>query len=347
MSDGLPERRGRSTAELGRRAVVRGLGAAAGLLVAGRLWPPALAWAGPGDHKVKRVEPGRLGVTLYLELENAPFPFEGKPYGDATVAVFVPRHFRMRGNRVDTILHFHGHKNTVAKALRVYQLREQVYDSRQNAILVVPQGPINTRDSSGGKLDQPGGLLRFLTELRQTLQTRAAGRALSRRQRLSRRARIGTLVVSAHSGGYRVTARCLTHGGYEVSEVYLFDSLYGDVGMYRDWIAARRSVRDWRKTHKLIDYYATDRPQARSRELMAELDRLGIAYLHEEREGQLTRGELVQGRAIFINSTRGHRGVIFKTNALRDCLYASRLKRYVGTDWFRRPGAPRRIDRRP
>ena len=171
---------------LSRRTVVSGLGAATGLWAAARLWPPAAALAGPHDHKVTRVERGRLGVTFYFEMENGPFPFEGKPYDDATTAVFVPRHFKVRSNKIDTVLHFHGHKNTVAKALRVYQLREQVYDSRQNAILVVPQGPIDARDSSGGKLDRPKGLLRFLTEVRQTLQTRKVNRALGRRRIPSR-----------------------------------------------------------------------------------------------------------------------------------------------------------------
>ena len=295
---------------------------------------------------VREIKRGRLGWTIWLELENGPFPAPGARYKDATTAVFVPRHFRIPKDRqIDTVLHFHGHGNTVAKAFDRYELREQVYDSRQNCILVVPQGPVNATDSCGGKLDEEGGLIRFLTEVRKTLQTKTVRKALGKAA-LPANARIGTLCISAHSGGYRVTARCLQHGGYPVSEVYLFDALYGDEVMYADWLAATKDLHDWRRSHKLINFYATRRPTKCSKILMKLLDERGVAWLHEEKEGDLTRDQLCKGRAIFINSRLNHRTVVFRHNTLRDCLYASRLDRYMGTDWFDRKKQPRRIDAR-
>jgi hypothetical protein len=309
----------------------------------------AAAPAGLGDivaGRVRDIDRGRLGTTLWLELANGPFPYKGARFKDATTAVFVPRHFRVPKDRqIDTVLHFHGHDNTVAKAFDRYELREQVYDSRQNCILVLPQGPVNAKDSSGGKLDQPGGLLRFLTELRKTIQTRPVAKALGKAA-LPGGARIGTLCVSAHSGGYRVTARCLEAGGYPISEVYLFDALYGDEVAYAEWLAATKDSRDWRTSRKLVNFYCTKRPTHHSKVLMSELAKRGVSYLHEEKEGELTRQQLIKGRAIFIRTPLNHRSVVFRHNTLRDCLYASRLDRYEGTDWFERKKQPRRIDQR-
>ena len=160
-----------------RRDLLTRLGAG-GIVAGASLWLPRAAWGSEPEGKVRRVERSAIGTTLWLELEHGPFPYRDKPYTDATTAVFVPRHFRVREHRIDTVLHFHGHEATVPRVLQGFALREQLFDSRQNAILVVPQGPVNARDSSGGKLDRPDGLLRFLTEVRQTLQSPAARRAM-------------------------------------------------------------------------------------------------------------------------------------------------------------------------
>ena len=327
-----------------RRALLTRLGAA-GIVAGASLWAPRSAHAGPTTGKLLRTEDSRHGTTLWLELNAGPFPFRGKPYTDATTAVFVPAHYRVQRGRVDTVLHFHGHEATVPRVLSGFALREQLFDSKQNAILVVPQGPVNARDSSGGKLDRRGGLRRYLTELRRTLQTPAVREALGPAA-LPSRARIGTLVVSAHSGGYRVVSRCLRHGGYDVSEVYLFDALFGQLRYFLDWIVATKDEASWRRRHKLVSYYARKEVTARSLELMEQLRAAGISFLHEHREGRLSRRQLTKGRAIFIRSRQGHSGAAFKTNALRDCLFASRLQRLVPTDWFDQKRGPRPIDRR-
>lgn len=340
-ASGLGPRDGRWTRRDWLWATALGVGGA----LVGPLLPRPAGAAGPAG-RVRDVERSGIGWTFWLELENSLFPAPGSKYTDNTVAVFVPKHWRVpKSRRIDTVLHFHGHRNTIRKALDRYDLRAQVYDSRQNCILVLPQGPVNAEDSDGGKLDEPGGLMRFLTELRQTLQTREVAKALGRKA-LPKSARVGTLCVSAHSGGYRVTARCLKHGGYPVSEVYLFDALYGDGDFYADWLEETKGVKDWRSAHKLVNFYATDRPAKHSRDLMAELDKRGVPYLHEEKEGQLTRQQLTKGRAIFIRTPTGHRGVVFKHNALRDCLYASRLERYVASKWFDAKTRPRRVEPR-
>ena len=294
--------------------------------------------------KVQSIDQGRRGTTITLSLANGMFPAPGSRYRDATTIVFVPGHFRVLDDqRVDTVVHFHGHRTTAADAMIKHQLREQVDDSRQNAILVMPQGPVRRSDSSGGKLDKPGGFAAFLGEVRAALQSPKVAEALGP-SRIPGAARIGMVCLSAHSGGFGVTARCIKHGGFEVGEVYLFDALYGEVAAYADWIGERRD-RSGRERHKLVCYYTGGKVRGNSMTLMRELRRQGIEALHEEREGQLTRAQITKARAVFIRA-RDHMRVTYKSNALRDCLYASSLKRRLDSDWFEKKDDKRAIEPR-
>jgi hypothetical protein len=135
-------------------------GAFSGRLAAG-LWSlaaPAHAADKSIVTKVKAIDQGRRGTTITLALDNGMFPAPGSRYRDATTIVFVPNHFRVLDDqKVDAVVHFHGHRTTAADSMVKHQLREQLDDSRQNAILVMPQGPVRRSDSSGGNLDKPGG----------------------------------------------------------------------------------------------------------------------------------------------------------------------------------------------
>jgi hypothetical protein len=223
------------------------------------------------------------------------FPAPGSRYRDATTIVFVPSHFRVLDDqKVDAVVHFHGHRTTAADSMVKHQLREQLDDSRQNAILVMPQGPVRRSDSSGGKLDKPG-------RVRERSSARCARRCSRRRspRRWGRRgspsaARIGMVCLSAHSGGFGVTARCIKHGGFEVGEVYLFDALYGEVAAYADWVGERRDQSGPRAPQAGLLLHGRQGPRSNSLTLMRELRRQGIDALHEEREGQLTRAQITK-----------------------------------------------------
>ena len=319
------------------------LGSSIAVAVAGPLLLSTEAVAADTSRVVDAYK-GERGTTLTLELDNAPFPAQGSRYRDATVLVFVPHHFRVVANEVDTVIHFHGHNTTAAESMVQHQLREQFYESKQNAILVMPQGPINASSSDGGKLDKEGGLLAFLTDLRKTLQSRAARRAL-RAAHIATRARIGTVCMSAHSGAYAVVARCLAVGGYDVNEVYLFDALYGDVESYADWIAAKAKTQSPRERHKLISYYAGGKVASNNSKLMRDLDNRKIGYIHEKQEGTSSRAELTLARAVFIRTAVSHGAVTHRFNNLRDCLYASCLKRRLKSDWFNHKDGSRELER--
>ena len=156
------------------------------------------------------------------------------------------------------------------------------------------------------------------------------------------KAKPGMVCLSAHSGGYRVAASCLRDGGLDVSEVYLFDALYGEIDAYRDWVVAGGGKR----RHKLVSHYVGGKVRERNLELLAELERRGVRCDHETRPGQLTRAELAKGRAVFLATALTHTGITHELNALRDCLFASGLRRNLGTDWFEKKDEPRPLDAR-
>ncbi|AUX27775.1 hypothetical protein SOCEGT47_083730 [Sorangium cellulosum] len=327
---------------LGRRAFLQALGVAGGVVAAPGLWDPAPAMA-KAPSKVRRVDASKLGVTMKLELSHAPFPCDGSPYQDATVMVFVPAHYRAPENdELDLVVHFHGHLTTAERAMAAHKLREQLHESKQNAVLVVPQGAVNAAESPPGKLEKRGGLRRLCGEVAAALSSPSARRALGD-SAIPRRAKLGVLCLSAHSGGYRVAAACLRHGGCNVNEVYLFDALYGEVDAFRDWVLARKG-KSGRDRHKLISHFVGGAVRRHNLELERALEARGVKCLHERRPGELTRAQLLTGRAIFIEAPVAHGAVTFQQNAFRDCLFASCLRRQLRSGWFKKKNEPRKID---
>lgn len=146
------------------------------------------------------------------------FPYEGH-YDDNTVVFAIPQGFKA-GDKVDVIVHFHGHNNEAQKALAHYRLGEQLHDSGRNAIVIVPQGGKNVPDEDIGKFEKPEGFKRFMAEALDTLR---------REGKIPAGATLGSLILSGHSGGYWPIAKVLDKGGLTPSmrEVWLFDAAYG------------------------------------------------------------------------------------------------------------------------
>ena len=101
-----------------------------------------------------------LGTTLVLGLPQAPFA----GVGDDTVIVFVPERYRFQAEEgISALVHFHGHNSSAERALAAHALREQLVDSRQNAVLVVPQLALFAADSSCGRLASAGAFAKCST----------------------------------------------------------------------------------------------------------------------------------------------------------------------------------------
>jgi len=226
------------------------------------------------------------------------------------------------------VVHFHGHSNTIAKTFKNHKLREQFSLSLQNAIMVVPQGPVNAIDSSFGKIERKGGFRKMMKEVHAHLKRQGV---------IREKQRIGKVIITSHSGGYQATAMAIKHGGLEISEVYLFDSLYAYKEIFFDWISDAEASR-----RRFINLYHRKKPLARSKELMARMKKEGVRFAHfnesQMRKESFERRRLARERVIFIKTESGHSGCTRKNFNYRDYLFSSRLKRVKSTDWFERKG---------
>ncbi len=269
---------------------------------------------------------GRLIVAPFA---SAPFPhparaeghtYQGRPYpakehySDNSVALFIPKGFRETG-RVDFVVHFHGWRNSVGGTLGTFRLIEQFVASDRNAVLVVPEGPRNAPDSFGGKLEDPGGFQRFMAEVVATLRARAV---------FTKHAKdfsLGRIILSGHSGGYRVIAGILDRGGLskDVDEVWLFDALYGQADSFLAWSD--------RTGGRLLNIY-TDQggTKAESEKLQSRLRARGTPILAAT-ETALDSAALRTNPFVFIHTDLGHNDVLarrdqfalfLKTSALAD-----------------------------
>lgn len=293
--------------------------------------------------RLKSLAQDELGTTLTLGLPEA--PFAGIGHGDDSVIVFVPKRYRFRdGEGVSALVHFHGHNTSAERAIAAHALREQLVESRQNALLVVPQLALLAPDSSCGRLALRRGLARLLGSALST--TARAGKNALRDARFPERAELGRVCLSAHSGGYHAAACSLREGGVEVSETYLFDALYAEKEVFRDWVLARRSDPATSR-HKLVSYFLAGAPtESMNHGLRSDLERKGVLVAQELREGALSRRELSHAGAVFVRTGSNHSAVTWETNALRDVLYASMLPRHLGSDWFDSEHGARPIQRR-
>ena len=295
--------------------------------------------------RVVKVTSDVRGVSVTLELDHAPFPANGSGYADPTVLVFIPHHHRVgRDPSVSMVVHFHGHNTTAERAIVAHQLREQLFESKQNAILVVPQLAVMAADSSVGKLEAPGGFARLLADALRTLDV-AAVRAAAGPAALSPDAEIGRVCVSAHSGGYHGAACALRAGGVTVHEAYLFDALYADVDIFREWVIAGHG-KPMAARHKLVSYFTAGRTEVNTHALFADLERSGVVCAHEQVEGTLSREELTRAEAVSIRTSLAHGAVTSELNSMRDCLYASALRRNLHSSWFEAKHGARPLERR-
>ncbi|MBX7244304.1 MAG: hypothetical protein K1X53_02325 [Candidatus Sumerlaeaceae bacterium] len=230
------------------------------------------------------VEWGEVGTA---HLANAPFPDDSRTtgfvskrgefplkdhYDDNTVVFAIPKGYKP-GARTDLIFHFHGHTNEARKALAQFKLGEQLEASGRNVILIIPQGPKNAPDSSGGKLEKPGVFKAFAAECLKTLQ---------HNKKIPDNSKLEHIILSGHSGGYRVLGMILEYGGVtpDVAELWLFDAAYGQ------WDELARPFASKNGTARLRSIF-TDHLAKSNLEIMSRLT-LGGAGFAVVRDDQVT-----------------------------------------------------------
>lgn len=252
--------------------------------------------------------PGQLILT---QLVAAPFPHPSranghtyketffpadKHYSDSTVAFFIPAGYQPKPN-ANFVIHFHGWRNTVGTTLAQYALPEQLVASGRNAILIVPEGPHDAPDSSGGKLDDPDGFQRFMAETMTALQQRGV---------LETNVGIGSIILSGHSGGYQVISSIVARGGLtaKVQEVWLFDALYAQSDRFLTWADQTGG--------RLLDIYTDNGgTKLRSEEMIAALKQQHKFPLVTT-DTAVTRAELQTNRFVFLHTDLAHNEVVAK-----------------------------------
>lgn len=267
----------------------------------------------------------KMGSLIVAPLKYAPFPHSARDsgytygsefysckehYDDNTVVLFFPHHYRIVEDKVDLVFYFHGWRNRLDSVLSVFQLVEQFCQTKRNAILVLPQGPKLAPDSFFGKLEEPEGFKNLVDEILRMLLYVGLTESLVP----------GDIVLAGHSGGYRVIAYILLHGGYQanIKEVYLFDGLYSQLEKYAYWLDHHSG--------RFINIYTDDGGTKRtSQEFMQDLGAWKIPYVHLE-EASLTDNLLRSERILFIHSALEHNAVVYQTQNFFRFLNTSRLR---------------------
>lgn len=279
----------------------------------------------PGAAELKELY-APYGQCLLVHLATAPFPDPSRAnghwygnqffsaqahYSDNSVAIFIPKHFHA-SDKVDFLVHFHGWRHTVAGTLGEYHLIDQLDASDKNVILVVPQGPFNAPDSSGGKLEDTNGFARFMDDVVATVKNSGALGQTN--------FDIGNIIISGHSGGYKVMAAIVDHGGLsdKIKEVWLFDALY----------AGRENFVAWQRAEhgRLLDIY-TDHggTEYEAADLLATVKTNGADFWTGE-DTAVTLDELRTNKYVILHSTLPHNDVVAKRHAFQKFLETSCLE---------------------
>lgn len=262
------------------------------------------ALAGPAEVDWQRSDATAVAI---VQLDSAPFPhpsraegyttkkgehFPADPhYADRSVGIVVPAGYR-KGEAIDFVVHFHGHRNNVANVLTQFDLPRQLRQSGRNAILVVPQGAKDAPDEACGRLEEENGLRNLLNDVA----------ALLHRERVTDNATIGKVVITAHSGGYWPAACVLARGGLgdRVTDVLLFDATYGGLESFADFAGAAPASSSSSPAPRLVSIF-TSHLADRNYILLTLLRsrKIGFDLLMD---GQLVPAHLAPRRPIFIHT---------------------------------------------
>jgi hypothetical protein len=261
------------------------------------------------------------GTLHRFSLKNAPFPHpkraEGhtyqnqkfaaeRHYQDSTVLVFIPKGFRFSA-KVDIVVHFHGWYNHVDSVLTMFKLIEQFAAAHPNALLIVPQGPKDAPDSFGGKLEEKNGFKLFIREVLDSIAPKHGQKTLEPHN----------IIVSGHSGAYRVMSFILLQGGMakNIREVWLFDGLYGQLEKFGVWLQ-QPNVR-------LINLYTKEGGTfATSLDFETDIAAWQLPFWKGE-EKDFTEKVLRNHRILSVFTPLEHNDVLVKTRLFNQLLSAS------------------------
>ena len=263
----------------------------------------------------------KYGKIYRYKLSNTEFPhkyrksghvYKGQHYtfedhyNDKSVLVFVPNYLDSKDS-LDFVFYFHGWWNNIDSTLSQFNLVEQFYNSKKNAILVLAEGAKNSPDSFGGKLEEKDTFKDLTEEIIDELEDVFGQKKI-----------IGNITLAGHSGAYRVIAFILMHGGLtkNISNVYLFDALYTDTEKYTFWI-------DNFKKNLIIIYTPTGGTKDETENLMLCLTGWEIPFTFIE-DDDFDVEDLKENKITFVRSELGHNEVVHTQNQFQKFLESSR-----------------------
>lgn len=219
-------------------------------------------------------------------------------YNDSTVLIIAPPNLNAR-KTVDLIFWFHGWRNNVDHTASEYEITKQFMESKRNAVMVLAETAKDSPDSYGGKLERPDDFKALVGDVL---------RGLKDKKLIGKKCMAGNILLGGHSGAYEVIAMIIKNGGMPIDEVMLFDSLYGDTGIFMQWIEADRN-------HRFIHLY-TDfgyGPKDESLKMNKLLNQAGISYYLTE-EKDLKPQMYDDNRLMYIHSLKQHNDIVTEGN---------------------------------
>ena len=195
-----------------------------------------------------------------------------------------------------TVVYVHGYHTDVDAAWRDHELARQFRASRQNALFVVPEAPINNEDR-----------VRFpaLTDLRRDV-TRANIKLPD-----------GPIVVIGHSGAFRTVMQWVDHR--HVDQIILLDALYAGQAAFDAFIGSGKRADE----HKLIVVGAS---VAEASAGFAKKYRFAVARerIPDSLDGFTKRER--RAKLLYIRSQFEHMGIVTSKKVIPLLLRLTRLK---------------------
>ena len=167
------------------------------------------------------------GTWAAVSLPSAPNAGGATAWDDDSVEIAVVPGFTT-GVPFGVVTHLHGWNATLDGILAGQYLVEQTALSGRNAVLLVPQGPVNAASGDFGQLMDAGGHARLVRDALAVLY----------RDGLLDWPEPEMQVVSSHSGGYQAAAAILDVGGLPIDAVHLLDSMYAFESTFGDFALA-------------------------------------------------------------------------------------------------------------
>ncbi len=266
------------------------------------------------------------GTVLRFSTKNAMFPHSKRAeghtyqnqkfsasehYQDSSVLIFIPKGYHF-STKTDLVVHFHGWYNHIDSVASIFKLIEQFASAQPNALLVLPQGPKDAPDSYGGRFEEKDIFKQFIYEILGSVSRLQKQKTLIPRN----------IILSGHSGAYRVMSFILLQGGLpeHIKEVWFFDGLYGQLEKYGVWLQ--------RKSARLVNFYTKEGGTfSTSQDFATDITAWHLS-LWQGDEKDLTDEMLRKNQILNIFTPLEHNDVLAKTKMFKRLVKASPFLKY-------------------